>query len=271
MSREQSSRQAKAKASPLTDDLLEAFLDTRVIEALGKALSPAISKCVEDAMAPFVQRLENLTAQVRELKADNTRFNTQLESVANENVRLKKLLDESNRRLDDLDSYSRCDNLIIRGLPERTASERASDAPALNDGAPSLRENFEAVESTVLEFFNNKLGVRVGPQDISVAHRLKATERDKVRPVIMRFLSRKVRNAVYRAKKQLRDTNQGVYISEHLTKTASDFFFSARKLLKEKKIFGTWTQNGQVYVKFAPEPNAKGKIIKCQADLNLLP
>ena len=103
------SRQAKANASPLTDDLIEALLDARLIEALGKALSPTISKCVEDAVFPFVKQLGQLLAQMRDLKADNTRLNKQLESVANENLQLKKLVYENNRRLDDLDSHSRCE------------------------------------------------------------------------------------------------------------------------------------------------------------------
>jgi hypothetical protein len=92
------------------------------------------------------------------------------------------------------------------------------------------------VEETVLEFMNTSLGVKVQPQDLAIAHRLKAGEKDKVRPVIVRFLNRKVRNEVYRAKKKLKDIGGQVYISEHLTKSASDLFFVARKMVKDKRL-----------------------------------
>ena len=44
-----------------------------------------------------------------------------------------------------------------------------------------------------------------------------------------------------------------VYISEHLTKSASDLFFEARKLLRDKKLYVAWTHHGQVLIKFSSD------------------
>ena len=128
------------------------------------------------------------------------------------------------------------ENLIIRGLPECSAFERATDAPILDGSAPALQESHESVEANVLQFLNATLGVRVLPQDISVAHRLKASKQDKVRPVIVKFVSRKVRNNVYQARMLLKGTGNNIIIAQHLTKSTSELFYEARKLLKDDKI-----------------------------------
>jgi hypothetical protein len=252
--------------SGLAADLIEALQDSRVIDALGKSLAPLIALSVEESLK---KHLESLSIAVRELKADNVRLAKQCESTVKENERLQKVVDVHSRRLDDIESYSRSDNLIIRGLPERSAAERASDAPPLSGDRPNLRESHESVEATALEFFNSTLGVKVSPQDISIAHRIKAGPKEKIRPIIVRFNNRKTRIAVLRAKKTLKDATDKIYISEHLTKTASDLFFTARKLLREKKVFGTWTQNGQVFVRFSPDPSTRASLVACEADLTL--
>ena len=203
-------QQGKPKTSPLADDLIDALQDVRVVEALGKVLAPVIAKSVESAVAPFVKQLEGLTTAVRELKTENARLQKQCEAVSKDNARLQKIVDTHNRRIDDIESYSRSDNIIIRGLPERSAAERASDAPSLSGDKPTLRESHEAVEATALEFFNSTLGVRVTPQDVSIAHRIKAGPKDKNRPIIVRFSNRKTRLAVLRAKKVLKGSSDKV-------------------------------------------------------------
>ena len=100
------------------------------------------------------KQLDGLTVIVRELKADNVRLTRQREAIAHENARFLKTVDEHRRRLDDIEAYTRSDNIIIKGLPEKSFTERAFNAPALADGTPVLRENHQSVEGTVLEFFN---------------------------------------------------------------------------------------------------------------------
>ncbi len=259
-------RAQESKNRSLADDLIEALQDDRLVDAIGKALSPLITLTIQEAVK---KQLEGLSSAVKDLKAENVRLTTQCQAIKHENTQLRKTTDEHARRLDELESYSRNDNLIFKGLPERTFSERATNAPSLADNAPVLRESYGMVEETVLEFMNVSLGVKVQPQDLAIAHRLKAGQNDKVRPVIVRFLNRKVRNEVYQAKKRLKNiAGNQVYISEHLTKSASDLFFAARKMVKDKRLTSSWTQNGQVYVKNSSDPTTRPKLIKCTADLN---
>jgi hypothetical protein len=255
----------------MCEELIEAQLDPRLVEALGKALAPVISKSVDDAVAPLVKQIEGLSASVKELKAENVRLVKRCEAAEKANERLDKIAVEHCRRLEDMEAYSRSDNLIIRGLPECSASERATEAPLLDGGAPTLRESYDSVEENVLRFFNGTLGVKVLPQDISAAHRLKAGKKDKVRPVIVKFVNRKARNNVYQARTQLKGSENSIFIAEHLTKSTSELFFEARKLLKDNKIYGAWSSNGQVHVRFSPDKTVRATVVRSIKDLALKP
>lgn len=228
-----------------TEDFIEALLDSKVVDALAKALSPFITLTIDEAIG---KRLESLSAAVTSLKTENSFLTKSLSEVKEENASLKQKLTQQDTRINDMETYSRCENVIIRGLPEKSASERASAAVVIDDAA-SVRESYESVENNVLEFFQQSLGVHVHPQDISIAHRLKAGPRETVRPVIVRFVNRKVRDKILSSKSKLKNSNTRVFISEHLTKNSSDLFYAARRSVREKKIFSAWTHNGQVVIK----------------------
>jgi len=101
---------------------------------------------------------------------------------------------------------------------------------------------------------------------------MKAGKGDAVPPMIDRFSNRPAQDRVIRAKKQLRqDTTSRIYISEQLTKMASELFYEAQKFRREKKLESTWTQNGQVFVRQSTDPNIKPTLIRCRADLIRLP
>ena len=246
------------------DDIIEALLDSRVVEALAKALSPFIALSIDEALG---KKLDGLSAAVRNLTNENTRLSKHCESISAENLALKKEISDLGRRTDDLECYSRSENLIIRGLPEKSAAELATNAPSIDDRSAQLVGQ-QSVENTVRAFCKEALGLDITTQDISIAHRLKAGPKDSCRPIIVRFTNRQTRNTVYAAKSQLKDRSGRVFISEHLTKNASDLFFEARKLLREKKVYAAWTQNGQVHVRHTSDPQVRPKIIKCHDDFN---
>ena len=88
-----------------------------------------------------------------------------------------------------------------------------------------------------------------------------------VKLIIVRFVSRNTRNAIYSARKSLKDSNPPIFISEHLTKSVSELFFEARKMLSDNKIHAAWTQNRLVHVRFSSDPHSKPTIIRSRGDL----
>ena len=232
------------------DDLIEALKDASVAESIANALGPFLAKAIDTAIT---RKLNDLHSEIDVLRA--------------------QVVDQG-RRLEEMEVYSRAHDIIIRGLPDSSYSEVASSSS--NMDVVMSAESHTSVVNSVLNLFNNKMSVSVEPRDISVAHRLKASKNDRFRPVIVRFTSRKIRDEVLHSKKKLYTPRGGgeekgrsiddIYISEHLTKSASNLFFEARKLLREKSISAAWTRNGFVNIKFTRNIEEKPTIVKSHAD-----
>ena len=250
-----------AKFKP--DDLVEAFTDAKVMAALVAAIGPMITERVEAAID---RRMNELLATTRELKNNYTTLQKKLVDLECDNKTLRQQLVEQSGRIDDLDIVQRCDNLIFKGLPERSYAERSTVSHSLGDSQP-VASSSQAIESTIIKFCKDSLNIDVSLQDISSAYRMRAGAKDTARPVMVRFSSHRIRDEIYRTKKLLKDRPERIYISEHLTKSVADLYYEARKLQREKKIHSTWTQNCRVMVKRTSDPNDKPSMIKCLADL----
>jgi len=95
-------------------DFIDALSESGVVDALAKALTPFITLSIEESLKTKLNEFELL---LRDLKLDNVRLNNKCESLNKESEALKKIVSDQNRRIDDLEAYSRCDNLIIREYP----------------------------------------------------------------------------------------------------------------------------------------------------------
>jgi FtsZ-binding cell division protein ZapB len=273
------SASAKSKSSSTTtvnEELIEALLDSKLVEALAEALSPFIKKMIDEHVTSRFAALDKSIGELKRssesLKQESALLKKSQEALKQENVLLRKQLDEHTVRVENLDVYSRSDNLIIKGLPEQSYAERATDnAGGATRSAPPSADSHLAVESTVINFCRDTLKLSIDPSDISTAHRLKAGPKDVVRPIIVRFTSRRMRENVFRAKKLLKTAQlpHRVYISEQLTKAASALFFEARKRQREKKLSSAWTHNGQVFIRFGADASEKATLVKAVSDLNI--
>lgn len=215
----------------------------------------------------FVEKMGAVEKRVNSLESNIVRQTKEVADLRRENADLVKQLADHDHKLEELESYSKCDNLIIRGLPESSTAERASGSPLSAGAISKPLESSRAVELAVIEFCRESLDVNVSSHDISAAHRIRGGGKDKSRPIIVRFASRKVRDEVYSSKMKLKGLADKCFISEHLTKAASELFFEARKMLREKKLVSTWTRNGQVLVRFPSDSTKAPKIIRSRQDL----
>ena len=87
-----------------------------------------------------------------------------------------------------------------------------------------------------------QVGVKLEADDISIAHRLgKVCENS--RPLIVRFVHRKKRNAVVKNKKELKKKQKKIYINEDLTPLRSTLL----KMTKEQAaVRNVSTRDGRI-------------------------
>lgn len=286
----------KGRLSNVSEDLVEALLDSRVLEQLGDALGDRISAVVEAKIEAKLQTLLGDFQKLKEESAQNSRVIVGLEA------KVKTLNDENvalRTRLDEIDAYSRGENLLIYGLKESSYAEAASSRSAegglrggmgrgarggmtragggtivgggalgVESDAIGLSETSLSSEDAVLKLCNDVLGVSVSRSDISVAHRLVKRRRvapseasqsrpETPAPLIVRFTNRRTRNAVFAARKLLANRMPGVYINEHLLPVRASLLKEARQLVKNKRLEGAWSSNGYVYIKLSNLPDSK--------------
>ena len=239
-----------------TEAINEVLMDPKTCELFAKALAPFLTKIISDALDV---KFDALNAQMTEMDSEITH--------------LKSVVQAQAKMIDDMDAYSRLDQLVVRGLPERSfaeaASGEASSSAATSSGTRpgTVPESSDQVEKTFLDFCHDKLHIALDTRDISIIHRMKAGTKDTVRPIIVRFTSKKARNCVFAARKVLKGSGSKVFLSEHLTKANSSIFFEARGLLRNRKIFGCWTSGGSVYIKTTTDQNGRPVLVRSLEEL----
>ena len=170
-----------------------------------------------------------------------------------------------------LETYTRVDNLIIKGMCEMYAEAPETNA-SYNSMANNSRQHNQQQQlpdemSLVVDFCSNILGIDIQLSDISIAHRMPKGKQDKIRPVLVRFSNRHTRDSVYRARRKLSGSNNnGIYINEHLTKQNDELCLGYRQLKKQRKIYRTWTWHGISYVKCSETSRAKKILTKADLD-----
>lgn len=165
-------------------------------------------------------------------------------------------IEEMQVRLDQLEQYTRKDNVIIQGLKSGSYAAAASDATEDEDLSD------EQLEANVLKFFETDLGVVLAPADINIMHYVPA----KVgKNILVKFVTRKSKLLVLKNRSKLK--GKQVYISEHLTRRNNQLFYQARMLAKQNRVSGAWVRNAKVFVRTNGDPTvAKTYVITCSND-----
>lgn len=252
------SKRAPAVAGNLSveafgEALTAALTSERVIEALYQALMPNIEKAIKEAVDLAVTDLV--------VKLDDRE--TELAALR--------------RRMEDLEAYSRIDNVIVYGLQEELAEVVAGTSHDVSTVPATGGESSGTSEKIFLEFCRKNLKLELQPSDISVAHRLAKPNRAArgPNPMIVRFSNRKAKQRVLAARKSLRsqESCRNIFINEHLTKTAGNLFDKARAAAKQKRVQRAWTYNGRVFVRTLPAtgcPSGRSVMIAHEDDLSRL-
>ena len=113
-------------------------------------------------------------------------------------------------------------------------------------------------------------------EDIERCHRLGHSQdkegRHRVRPVIVRFRTERLRDSVYRARTRLKlkehnkHHRDAVFINEDFTQRRASLAYKTRKLKSQHKISDCWTHNCIIDVK---ETNNTIKRINSPHELNV--
>lgn len=194
-------------------------------EMLREQLREDIPKLIKEAVTDATK---SLTGEIANLKSQNN-------LLQNENSNLRKSVKELNVKVnrvellaDSNEQYSRRNSLRIAGIP--TVEGESTDAK-------------------VIELAND-MGVNISESDIDRSHRVGPFRRGQ-RALIVKFTSYRARQKLFAIRKDLRksDKHRDVFINEDITSRRSKLLFSARQLVRERRLRAAYTSDGKIFVK----------------------
>lgn len=231
----------KKQVKEMKDDLRKAMIEMKDEGKEHRKSVEFVGDCFDDLKKNneiLMERLIALEKSNAELKRENADMRKRMMEDKKEKKDLEaKFLSVQNEQLQD--------NLEIVGLQCK------------------INENCEELALSVAQ----KIEPSITPNDIVEAYRIGSLKNKdgsikKLRPLLVKFRSRKVRNAVYRNKKKLKEVEsmkenrgnpegefQKVFINENLCRDSKSLFRMANDLKKEKKYKFIWSSFGSIYMR----------------------
>lgn len=155
---------------------------------------------------------------------------------------LKNQIQECSKLVDGLEMRSRRKALIFTGIPE---------------------DDKKDCKAHILETLHNKLSLKdISGDNITICHRLGTSNKDRPRPILVRFADVSQKASVWRAKTSLKGSS--IAIKEFLTRTRQLVFSKARLHFGMRF---SWTQEGVIHIK---APDGSRHKISSQAELDPL-
>lgn len=209
--------------------------------------------------------LHSLCGDVTAVRAQQEQLLGLLEEVKQlrlQNAEKDQRIVDLERRVDELEQYSRVNDVVITGIkirPRSYARAVAADSGELSD------QEIQSVEQQVVSYLQSR-GIETDLEHIEACHPL-PTKNGRPPAVIMRFTNRKKKIALLKQGRKLKGTN--VFINEHLTKKNADIARIAQQLRNQGKIQQTWVTNCKIFIKLNGTPEeAKALVVKRIEDLD---
>ena len=167
-------------------------------------------------------------------------LNNTIEKLSTNVEKLTDELSKSRNQCDELEQYSRRNNIIISGIPESTT---------------------EDVETQALRFMNDYSDESIRYHDIDRAHRITRTSTSatntRPRDIIVKFTSHKSKKAILSREpmKKLKSDNddktvgERVFVREDLTRARNALLYKARVLKRAGHIKDTFSRDGRIAIK----------------------
>ena len=219
----------------------------------------AVSSTMEEDMEEVKKTLNYLTGEMSTILKQQATLLALMNEVRQLKSDLKerdKTINTLEKRVDELEQYTRMEDVIISGLTTRHRSyARAVSAP--KEGGDPPTEEQGSLETEIINFFGEK-NIHIKSESIAACHPLPRKD-GAIPAIIVRFVNRKHKTELLKQAKKLKGTN--VYINEHLTKKNGEIAREARKLLKQKKILATWVRNCKILIRLKGETPEESKVV----------
>ncbi|XP_066930801.1 uncharacterized protein [Clytia hemisphaerica] len=177
-------------------------------------------------IAALDKELKLLIIENNKIKSTNTELTNTLKTT-------KIGVAKNKQNINKMEQYGRREMVDVSGIP---------------------RQRNENTDSLVIQFAG-LMGLTISKRDIAISHKVSASSEA---PIIVKFVSRRVRNCFFERRKNLKDyrvkdlgingCEQKIYVNESLTSENGATFRAAKASLSKFYKF-IWTHNGVTFLK----------------------
>ncbi len=197
-----------------------------------------------------VSEVMSSVEEIEYLKSENMKKQRRIERLEYENSKRQSEIRDLKLMLDELQQKDLGQSIQIVGLPET------------NDAKEDVKQ--------LAKLTKDKLGIKIKQADIVDMHRLgKRKSDDKARNVVIKFREKQTRENIYAQRKKLiknKNAAGSIYLNDSLTLHRQQLLYQARQLVKSRKLFAAWSQQGNILVK----KSEHSKIIQISDNSDLL-
>ena len=187
----------------------------------------------------------------------------EIELLREENARKQERIDSLENRIDQLEQYSKRDDVIISGLKtSHKTYARAADPDKHQREETAPEDELNSLEEQVVEFLESQ-EITLNKQGISACHVLGKGYQKQPPRIILRFSNRKDKINLLKQGKKLQGTD--VFLNEHLTRKNAQIARHAKDLRKSGDVTDTWTRQCAVFVRM------KGRSVKKVSNMQDFP
>lgn len=172
---------------------------------------------IKNNISDMESKLHAIQDQNEKIKSENQKLTEKIDN-------LQGLFKSQEIQFNDLEQYTRRNNIRIYGLDDRKKDETAQETMYV-----------------VLNFLRDKLGISLKPCDIDIAHRIGRYQDNGNRIVICRFASRLTRNAVMKKRSELKGSVW--VIKDDLTRKNAKLL---EKVSEVRNVKSAWSDNGKI-------------------------
>ncbi len=182
----------------------------------------------------FVQKLQE---EVRQLRINSDKIETDLNSLNNLQQSTEILVEQLDGRADSIEEETEQKITSLNSRFETNNQEMGAKLDDVEQQSKLCNLRFFGLEEEegedptrkVTDFVQRQLNIQIKPTEIQASRVGKPYPMNsKPRDILVRFDSEFLRNAIYKKKIILRESNQQVFINEDLTAIRSHLFFEAR-------------------------------------------
>lgn len=193
------------------------------------------TKLIRKTVLKTEETLQALSGEIEQLKQENVDLKRENERLREDVNELYCQNEEFANRMNDMDQYSRIENIVITGIPVRKD------------------ENIREIIKNIAE----KVELKIEDSEISTAHRLpskksetpniiaRLNNRDKKKELIVRAKAKKLKASVLEWTKE----NTPIYISNHLTRYTAELLREAKKLRDEGYFEYVWEKDAKILIR----------------------